>query len=418
MPTQYDWYRNLLPFNNFLKFRASWGRVGNDRLKDENGNDIRFPYLTTLGNVSSTWGTGLAENRTGSMNLKWEVSTKTNFGIDARFFDDKVDMTVDFFHTKTTDIFQRRANIPDEGGLSNVLPYANIGSMKSWGMDGTLAYTHTFNKDMALTVRGNFTHAENEVIYWEQSGVNYPYQSNSGVPYKVQRGLIALGLFKDEDDIKSSPKQTFMDNYRPGDIKYKDVNGDGKIDKDDVVPLNYSAVPFIQYGFALDWNYKAFRVSILFEGVSKVQYFQGGRGFYPFLNESRGNLLEMVADPRNRWIPREYAEANGIDPALAENPNAKFPRLTYGENKNNNQESTFWLADGKYLRLKNVDVSYRFTNNWLKSRVGVESATLSLIGENLHVWDKVKLFDPSQASGNGAEYPLQRIYTLQLNLTF
>ena len=418
VPTQYDWYRNLLPFNNFLKFRASWGRVGNDRLKDENGNDIRFPYLTTLGNVSSTWGTGLAENRTGSMNLKWEVSTKTNFGIDARFFDDKVDMTVDFFHTKTTDIFQRRANIPDEGGLSNVLPYANIGSMKSWGMDGTLAYTHTFNKDMALTVRGNFTHAENEVIYWEQSGVNYPYQSNSGVPYKVQRGLIALGLFKDEDDIKSSPKQTFMDNYRPGDIKYKDVNGDGKIDKDDVVPLNYSAVPFIQYGFALDWNYKAFRVSILFEGVSKVQYFQGGRGFYPFLNESRGNLLEMVADPRNRWIPREYAEANGIDPALAENPNAKFPRLTYGENKNNNQESTFWLADGKYLRLKNVDISYSFTNNWLKSRVGVESATLSLIGENLHVWDKVKLFDPSQASCNGAEYPLQRMYTLQLNLTF
>lgn len=418
VPTQYDWYRELLPFNNFLKFRASWGRVGNDRLKDENGYDIRFPYLTTLGYVSSTWGAGLAENRTGSMNLKWEVSTKTNFGIDARFFDDKIDMTVDFFHTKTTDIFQKRANIPDEGGLSNVLPYANIGSMKSWGMDGTLAYTHTFNKDMSLTVRGNFTHAENEVIYWEQSGVNYPYQSYSGVPYGVQRGLIALGLFKDEDDIKSSPKQTFMDNYRPGDIKYKDVNGDGKIDDDDIVPLNYSNVPFIQYGFALDWNYKAFRVSVLFEGVSKVQYFQGGRGFYPFMNESRGNLLSMVANPSNRWIPREYAEANGIDPALAENPNAKFPRLTYGGNANNNKQSTFWLADGKYLRLKNVDISYRFTNNWLKTRVGVESATLSLIGENLHVWDKVKLFDPSQASGNGAEYPLQRMYTLQLNLTF
>lgn len=417
VPTQYDWYKNLLPFNNFLKFRASWGRVGNDRLKEGNV-DIRFPYLTTLGGVSSTWGAGLAENRTGSMNLKWEVSTKTNFGIDARFFDDKIDMTVDFFHTKTTDIFQKRANIPDESGLSNVLPYANIGSMKSWGMDGTLAYTHTFNKDMSLTVRGNFTHAENEVIYWEQSGVNYPYQSYSGVPYGVQRGLIALGLFKDEDDIKSSPKQTFMDNYRPGDIKYKDVNGDGKIDNDDIVPLDYSNVPFIQYGFALDWNYKAFRVSILFEGVSKVQYFQGGIGYYPFANESRGNLLTMVANPANRWIPKEYAAANGIDPALAENPNARFPRLTYGENKNNNRQSTFWLADGKYLRLKNVDISYRFTNNWLKRRVGVESATLSLIGENLHVWDKVKLFDPSQASKNGAEYPLQRMYTLQLNLTF
>lgn len=418
VPTQYEWYKKIVPFNNFLKFRASWGRVGNDRLKDENNRDIRFPYLTTLAGVSSTWGNGLAENRTGSMYLQWEVSTKTNFGIDARFFNDKIDFTIDFFRTKTTDIFQKRANIPDESGLSNVLPYANIGAMKSWGTDGTLAYTHTFSKDMSLTLRGNFTHAENKVLYWEQSGVNYPYQSYSGVPYGVQRGLIALGLFKDQDDINSSPKQTFMDNYRPGDIKYKDVNSDGKIDDDDKVPLNYSNVPFIQYGFALDWNYKGFRVSALFEGVSKVSYFQGGLGFYPFAGESRGNLLKMVTDPKNRWIPKEYAEANGIDPALAENPNARFPRLTYGENKNNNRASTFWLADGRYLRLKNVDISYKFANDWLKNRVGVESATVSLVGENLHVWDKVKLFDPSQASSNGASYPLQRTYTLQLNLTF
>lgn len=101
-----------------------------------------------------------------------------------------------------------------------------------------------------------------------------------------------------------------------------------------------------------------------------------------------------------------------------ENPNARFPRLTYGFNANNNQNSTFWLADGRYIRLKNVDVSYRFTNDWLKRRVGVEGATISLVGENLHVWDKVKLFDPTQASSNGAVYPLQRMYTIQLNLTF
>lgn len=413
VPTQYEWYRNLLPFNNFLKFRASWGKVGNDRLKDGNGNDIRFPYLTTVSSTSSTWGSGLAESQIGSLYLQWETSTKTNFGIDARFFNDKVDLTVDFFRTNTDDIFQRRANIPDESGLSNVLPYVNIGAMKSWGVDGTLAYTHTFNKDMSLTMRGNFTHAENKVRYWEQSGVNYPYQAYAGVPHGVQRGLIALGLFADEDDIKSSPKQTFMEHVMPGDIKYKDVNGDGKIDDDDRVPLSYSNVPRIQYGFALDWNYKAFRVSVLFEGVSKVQYFQGGIGFYPFANEARGNLLTMVVDQKNRWTSASYSG----DPAT-ENPNAQFPRLTYGENKNNNRESTFWLANGRYLRLKNVDVSYRFTNNWLKTRVGVEGATISLIGENLHVWDKVKLFDPTQASNNGAAYPLQRMYTIQLNLTF
>lgn len=254
---------------------------------------------------------------------------------------------------------------------------------------------------------------KNKVLYWEQNGVNYPYQAYAGVPYGVQRGLIALGLFADEDDIKSSPKQTFMDNVMPGDIKYKDINGDGKIEDDDEVPLSYSNVPRIQYGFALDWNYKAFRVSILFEGVSKVQYFQGGIGYYPFANEARGNLLAMTVNQKNRWTPASYSG----DPST-ENPNAKFPRLTYGENKNNNRASTFWLADGRYLRLKNVDISYRFTNNWLKTRVGVEGATISLIGENLHVWDKVKLFDPTQASSNGAAYPLQRMYTLQLNLTF
>ena len=407
VPTQYDWYKKIVPFNNFLKFRASWGKVGNDRL------NTRFPYLTIVGNVGSTWGGGIAETTTGSMDLQWEVSTKTNFGIDARFFNDKLDFTLDFFKTKTTDIFQKRANIPDESGLSNVLPFVNIGSMKSWGIDGTLAYTHTFNKDMALTVRGNFTHAENKVLYWEQSGVNYPYQSYTGVPYGVQRGLIALGLFADEDDIISSPKQTFMDDVRPGDIKYKDVNGDGKIDDDDKVPLNFSNVPLIQYGFALDWNYKDFRISAFFEGVSKVQYFQGGLGFYPFAKESRGNLLSMVVDQKNRWTPASYSGTKET-----ENPNARFPRLTYGDNKNNNRNSTFWLANGRYLRLKTVDVSYRFTNDWLRTRVGVESATLSVIGENLHVWDKVKLFDPTQASSNGATYPLQRMYTIQLNLTF
>ena len=119
---------------------------------------------------------------------------------------------------------------------------------------------------MALTVRGNFTHAENEVIYWEQSGVNYPYQSNSGVPYKVQRGLIALGLFKDEDDIKSSPKQTFMDNYRPGDIKYKDLSGpdgvpDGKIDDYDKTDIG-SPMPKFTFGWTNSFRYKNFDLSV------------------------------------------------------------------------------------------------------------------------------------------------------------
>lgn len=414
IPSQYEVFKEKLPFINYLKFRASYGKVGNDRLKDGN-TDIRFPYLTTVGGGSSgPWGgTAITESQIGSLNLQWEESTKRNFGIDLRMFDDKVDFILDIFQTKTTGIFQKRANVPDEAGLSNVLPFTNIGGMKSWGTDGTLAYTHTFSKDMALTVRGNFTYAKNEVLYWEQAGANYPYQSYAGVPYGVQRGLIALGLFADEDDVLSSPKQTFMDNVRPGDIKYKDVNGDGVIDDDDNVPLSYSNVPQIQYGFAADFNYKNFRISALFEGVTKVEYFLGGTGYYPFAYESRGNLLTIATDQANRWTPASYSGTK-----TTENPNARFPRLTYGENKNNNHSSTFWLANGQYIRLKNVEVSYKFTNQWLKSRAGVEAATFSLIGENLHVWDKVKLWDPAQASKNGSEYPLQRLYTIQLNLTF
>lgn len=414
IPSQYTFFKKNIPFVDYLKFRASFGKVGNDRLKDSNGNDLRFPYITVLNNTSSgIWGgNAITEYRIGAKDLKWETTTKFDVGIDAKFYKNRFDLVIDYFRNVTDNIFQQRANIPDEVGLSSVLPYSNIGKMTAWGLDGTLAYTQPINEDMSFTLRGNFTFAKNKVNYWEQSGINYPYQSYVGVPYGVQRGLIALGLFADDDDIKSSPKQTFINDVRPGDIKYKDVNGDGVIDDDDVVPLAYSNVPQIQYGFATEFRWKNFTFSAFFEGVSKVQFFYGGSGFYPFAYESRGNVMSMVYDQSNRWTPASYSGTTDT-----ENPNARFPRLTYGENKNNNRNSTFWLANGQYLRLKNVEVSYRLLKLWMK-RFGMQSATFSLIGDNLHVWDKVKLWDPAQASSNGAVYPLQRLYTLQVNLTF
>jgi hypothetical protein len=285
--------------------------------------------------------------------------------------------------------------------------------MSSWGVDGHAAYTQAINRDMNFTLRGNFTLARNRVDYWEQSGVNYPYQSYSGVPYNVLRGLIALGLFEDETDIKSSPRQTYMDNVMPGDIKYKDVNGDGTVNDDDIVPLSFSNIPQIQYGFAFEFSYRDFQISALIEGVKDVQYFLGGAGYYPFSGGSTGNVLAIVADQNNRWTPASYSG----DPAT-ENPNARFPRLTYGGNANNNRASTFWLADGGYVRLKNVELAYTLPKKWMQAGRIFESASINLIGENLHVWDKVKLWDPAQASQNGAVYPLQRRFTVQLYVTF
>lgn len=410
VPTQYDWVREKLPVVDFFKIRASVGKVGNDRI-----TGIRFPYLSTVSTGSSnvTWtGNTIGENRMGADNLNWEETTKWDLGIDLKMFNNKIELTADIFKDVNKGIFQQRANIPEEAGFTTN-PYTNIGGMESWGFDGNLTFNHNFTKDFGMTMRGNWTFARNEVTYWEQAGVVYPYQSYIGVPYGVQRGLISLGLFKDQEDIEASPVQTFSSDVRPGDIKYKDVNGDGRIDADDEVPLSYSNTPTLQYGFAAELRYKSFTASIFFEGVGKVEYFYGGTGYYPFAWETRGNVLNIVANQNNRWIPREYSGS-----ADTENPNARFPRLTYGENKNNNRNSTFWLADGRYLRLKNVELSYRLTNAWLKNKLSLESATISLIGENLHVWDKVKLWDPEQASSNGAVYPLQRKFTLQVNLTF
>ncbi len=407
VPTQYKWIQEKVPFINYLKLRGSYGEVGNDRL------NVRFPYLTIIGNTGSgTWGgTGIGETTTGASDMQWETSKKLNLGIDAKFWKNRFDLTVDFYRNKTSGIFQQRANIPDEIGMTNVLPYSNIGEMTSWGFDGTLAYTQRLPRDMSFTLRGNMTLARNKINYWEQT-YTYPYQSYSNTPYGVYRGLIALGLFKDEEDIRSSPTQTYMSDVRPGDIKYKDVNADGQINDDDIVPLSYSSIPNIQYGFALEYTWKNFTISALFEGVTEVEYFYGGTGYYPFAWGSTGNVLKIATDPKNRWIPESYSGTKET-----ENPKARFPRLTYGENKNNNRASTFWLANGEYIRLKNVQVTWRLPRKWFFG-TPIKGVTLSLIGDNLHVWDKVKLWDPGQASANGSVYPMQRRYTAQLIVNF
>ncbi|GHV69078.1 SusC/RagA family TonB-linked outer membrane protein [Bacteroidia bacterium] len=409
IPSQYDFFTNTLPFFNYLKFRGSYGQVGNDRL------NVRFPYLTTIATgTAGIWGgPTLKETQVGSPNMRWETTTKLDLGIDGKLFSNRLDFVVDFYQNKTTGIFQQRESAPLESGLNLTLPYANIGEMSSWGLDGNISFTQPIGKDMSATVRGNFTLARNKVDYWEQSGVNYPYQSYAGKPYNVLRGLIAEGLFKDETDILSSPKQTYMSDVQPGDIKYKDVNGDGQVDDEDIVPLSFSNIPQIQYGLALEYRYKGFSISGLFEGVNDVEYFMGGTGYYPFAGGETGNVLAMVANQGNRWTPASYSG----DPST-ENPNARFPRLTYGENLNNNRASTFWLTDGSFVRLKNVELAYSIPRIWLSKTKIFESATFSLLGENLYVWDKVKLWDPAQASDNGAVYPLQRRFTIQLVATF
>ncbi|MEA4978943.1 MAG: TonB-dependent receptor [Petrimonas sp.] len=404
IPTSYDWVKSNVPFLSFLKFRYSYGTAGNDKI-----SNYRFPYFTFVEYSSAGWGGkyGITETKLGADNLRWEKALKSNIGIEATFYD-KLSFVVDIFNDRREGIFQERTNLPATvGNISQ--PWGNVGTMASNGVDATCSYTHTFGKSNWVTLRGNFTYAKNVIDYWEEPPFKYPYKAKTGHIYGSHMGLIALGLFKDEHEILSSPKQ--FGEVLPGDIKYKDINGDGKIDTEDYVYYDYSDFPQITYGIATEVGYKNWTLSVFFQGAAKSKFMYSGN-YFPYSGGNVGNVLTIAKDPANRWIPAEYSG----NPAT-ENPNARFPRLSYGSFRNNEQPSTHWLANNDYLRLKNVELGYRLKSDFLQ-KVALESVDISIIGENLWVWDNVKLWDPEQASYNGRVYPIQRTYTLNLVMNF
>ena len=428
VPTQYQWAKDRLGWLNHLKIRASYGSVGSDRI-----TDFRFPYLTLVSeNVTTGWGSninGVSEIQFGANNLLWEKALKADVGIEGRLFGEHLSFVIDFFNDTRDGIFQRRESIPSYVGLQySARPYGNVGRMRSYGSDGNIAFAHEISRDWAFTLRGNYTYSQNEVLNWEQAPTKYPYQSYNGYSTGRIQGYIATGLFRDEQDVTSSPVQTFGGvKVMPGDIKYRDVNGDGVIDSDDRVFLSDPTFPRLMYGFGGEIRYKNFTLGMLFKGTGKTDFYHvgywhkdygtNGPGYVPFNNGATGNVLTIVNDPANRWVPKDYAEANNIDPALAENPDARFPRLTYGYNANNSQLSTWWKGDCRYLRLQEITLNYHLTQDFLR-KAGISSADIQLVGSNLYVWDKIGLWNPEQAYRNGRAYPIPSRYTLQIYLHF
>ena len=405
---------------NKLKLKATYGLVGNDRISSK-----RFPYLTSI-NVSNSGATAwrylhgkIVESVIGADNLKWEKAKKMDLGIEGNLWG-KIDFTIDFFRDIRDGIFQERKQVPDFVGLVS-MPYGNVGSMESWGSDGNISFTQRINKDMDFTIRGNFTYSTNKVKYFEEADNKYEYYSASGRPYNYQKGYIALGLFSDQEEIDNSPKQTFGD-YMPGDIKYKDVNGDGMINSDDRVPLSYSDYPRLSYGFGGEFRWKKLRVGVLFNGIGNTTYYRAytdGKdnvGYIPFYEEKYGNILTIAADPANRWIPADYDDTS-IPAALRENPNALFPRLSYGKNNNNSQTSTFWQGNRRYLRLQELSLYYTLDLPFVR-KCGINNIDLAVIANNLYTWDTVDLFDPDQAASNGRKYPIPGRVSFQATITF
>ena len=420
--------KNRWKWLDMFKIRYSYGEVGNDRLAD-NEWERRFPYLYTFDTMkyvdknnnvtdlgwdygdinNSYWFQGYHYSQIASPNLGWEIAKKHNLGLDMSVLNGKFSLTVDIYQDTREQIYMKRQYLPQIVGVSSQ-PWANVGKMRSSGIDGNFMF-HEKVGQVDFTVRGNMTFTKNEILEYDEQMNSYPYQMTEGFRSDQARGLIALGLFKDYDDIRNSPKQEFGD-YMPGDLKYKDVNGDGVINDLDIAPIGATDKPSLIYGLGFSANWKGLDFNIHFQGAGKSSYFINGSSVYAFKDGEWGNILTDMAKPGNRWISSEIS--GSIE---TENPNAKYPRLSYGGNNNNYRNSTYWLRDGSYLRLKTLEIGYSLPQKWV-NKMRMTKARFYILGNNLAVWDSLKLWDPELASGDGMKYPLSKTYTLGLNVTF
>lgn len=396
---------------DLLKVRYSHGWVGNDNL------GRRFAYLSTIGAGGNfNFGEGISPyvfptlgyTQVASDGLTWETGVKKDLGLEINILKNMFTFYMDLFEETRDNIFIQRNYLPGIVGITSS-PFANVGKTLNRGFDGNFSF-HKKLRTVDFTARGNLTYYKNQIVERDEQYNFYPYRSQEGFRIDQTRGLIAEGLFKNYEEIRNSPKQTYG-SYMPGDIKYKDVNGDGVIDDDDIVPIGASWRPSLIYGMGMSAQWKGVDFNIHFQGAGRSSYFINGPSVYPFVNGSWGNVLTEVADPSNRWIS---ADISG-DPAT-ENPHAKYPRLSYGGNGNNYRQSTYWLRDGQYLRLKTLEFGYTFPPQLLQ-KYHMSVARIYVVGQNLFVWDKLKIWDPELASGNGMAYPPSKTVTVGLNIT-
>ena len=400
------WVKKHFSWIDMFKVRYSYGKVGNDNLGKN-----RFPFLYTIDSSgdSYNWGSGAYPNNFGSLRyssvsspyVTWEVARKKDLGLDVSVFHDKFSFTVDYFHEKRTGIYMARNYLPLIVGLQGNVPSANVGSTKNEGFDGNFTFKDHFG-DVRVTVRGNITYAKNTILERDEENHTYDYLYQRGMRINQKVGLIALGLFKDYDDIRNSPKQQFG-TVQPGDIKYKDVNGDGVVDNNDRVKIGATSVPELVYGFGFTVAYKNFDVNMHFQGAGKCDLGMWGKCVLAFDEGKWGNIFKGITD--GRWISHEISGTYAT-----ENPNASYPRLTYGQNNNNRQGSTFWTRDGRYFRLKNVDIGYTLPKAWVTA-MHMTNVRFYVTGANLLLWTPFKYWDPELGEGEGKKYPLTRSVT-------
>ena len=400
-------WENIKPTVSNLKLRYSYGLIGNDQIGSASD---RFFYLSevnmnstsraaTFGQLLNTRYNGISISRYANPNISWETSTKQNFALEVGMWH-KLTLIAEYFTEYRTNILMDRASIPGTMGLESTVR-ANIGEASGKGVDIQLEYQQNWNRDFWTSARANFTYASSKYEVYEEPEYKEPWRLRVGRSLRQEYGYIAERLFVDDDEAAASPPQYVGTSaYGGGDIKYLDVNKDGRIDASDRVPLGNPTVPEIIYGFGFSMGYKGFDLSAFFQGAGNQSFWIDANSTAPFINDAQ--LLKAYAD--SYWSEE------------SQNLYAIWPRLSIVTNSNNVARNTWFMRDATFLRLKQAELGYTLPNR-LTEKLKMSSLRFYISGSNLLRFSNFKMWDVEMA-GNGLGYPIQRVFNIGINLSF
>jgi TonB-linked SusC/RagA family outer membrane protein len=398
-------WKPIEKYITFMKLRGSYGLVGSDETGESAGaahflyrNQVALggsaPFYTGTSFSNSISKKGPGFNSYAVESAHWERAKELDLGIDMNVLD-QISIVFDYFHNKRDRILLRRGSWPKIMGYWNATPWSNIGKVDNKGFELSINWKKNLTKDFRVDIRGNLTYNKNKFVCVDDPVYPYVWQTTTGKPLSRLTGYIAEGLFKDQQDIELSPDQTALGSTpKPGDIKYRDVNGDGKITSEDKVMVSpYGSTPRLQYGIGISFDWKKIDFGVFFNGSAKRSIMINGLN--PFnTQEGHGNrnVMQWIAD--NYW-----SESNP-------NPNAKYPRLglTQSDISNNDQPSTYWKRSGNFIRWKSLEIGYKFPH-----------CRVYFSGDNLAVWSPFKLWDPEIWWNT---YPLQRTLNIGIQIKF
>ena len=396
---------------SFLKFRFSWGKVGNDGVI----TSPRFTHLPVIGSQ------GIYDPRKGEASMdkyvvqsypntkiKWEIAEQMNLGIESKFFDGVVELNADIYQEIRHNILDYRYNVPATTGLA-ALQLSNVGRARSRGIDLSGKIQHAFSSDCWLILNGTYTYSK--AIYQEiEEATDKPqWQRKKGQEISQQVGYIADGLFYDEAEILSAPRQD--GEVMPGDIRYRDINGDGKIDVNDATYIGYPETPRVIYGFSGFFNYKNWEFSFAFQGSGKRSFFINPDKISPFVKDKA--MLKAIAD--DHWSEDNMSERPFWPRLSTQSIIAHNPYEDWSAN-NEERKSTYFMRECRFLRCTSIELAYNMPRK-LMDKLKMQNVKFYLRANNPFLISNFKVWDV-ELGENGFNYPIQRTYSLGVNISF